>query len=462
MGETQNQPFQRSFNPSLKVDFQGSRAEWFGCIVLGAQDAKMEFPDQLMVPYWSEAIMSSKKTATIGSLLCGVAIAALLLCVEVAASAQTWTVLHSFNGLDGSFPEAGVTRDAAGNLYGTTVGGRRGGGRVAGNLGTVYKLTHENSGWVITQLHLFTPFDGNGPGSRVIFGSDGALYGTTSSGGNGYGIVYRLQPPASCRSGNCPWTGTILHAFQGGGDGGDPSSGDLLVDQQGNIYGTAGGGAGGSCNGTCGVVYKLTRSGQSWSYSVIYTFQYEDDGDGPDGGVVQDASGNLYGTTYAGGGYRSGTVFKLTPSGGGWTESVIYNFTNSGDGANPLGGLIWENFILYGATRSGGQYGAGTVYALTPANGGWNFAVLASLPGMAGNGSFAKLATDNAGNLYGTTWEGVVFKLTHSGNNWILTQLGQGDTGMISSVIVDSNGVVFGTDPGGTDYTYGAVFEITQ
>jgi uncharacterized repeat protein (TIGR03803 family) len=402
--------------------------------------------------------MSSKKTAAIASgLLCGVAIAALLLCVELPARAQTWTTIHSFNGLDGSFPMAGVTRDAAGNLYGTTLGGARGGGRggVAGNLGTVYKLTHEDTGWVITQLHLFTPFDGNDPASRVIFGPDGALYGTTSTGGNGYGIVYRLQPPASCRPGNCPWTETILHAFQGGSDGGDPSSGDLLVDQQGNIYG----GAGSSCNPACSVVYKLTRSGQSWSYSVIYRFQSVDDGAGPVS-VVQDASGNLYGTTTGGGGYGSGTVFKLTPSGGGWTESVLYNFTGSGDGANP-GGLIMENFILYGATRSGGQYGAGTVYALTPANGGWDFAVLASLP-LAGDGSSAALAMDDAGNLYGTTWQGVVFKLTPSGNNWILTQLGQGDTGMISSVVVDSHGVVYGTDPGGADYTYGAVFEITQ
>ena len=121
-----------------------------------------------------------------------------------------------------------------------------------------------------------------------------------------------------------------------------------------------------------------------------------------------------------------------------------------------------ENFILYGTTRSGGQYGAGTVYALTPATGGWIFTELASLPGLAGEGSFAALAMDDAGNLYGTTWPGVVFKLTHSGSNRILTQLGQGDTGMTSSVVVDNNGVVYGTDPGGRDYPYGAVFEITQ
>ena len=110
-----------------------------------------------------------------------------------------------------------------------------------------------------------------------------AWYGTTSYGGNGYGTVYRLQPPAGfCRSGNCPWTETVLYSFQGGSDGWNPGYGDLAFDQQGNIYGTTGiGGTG--CNGYCGVVFKLTRSGGSWSYSVLYSFQGGDDGENPGG-----------------------------------------------------------------------------------------------------------------------------------------------------------------------------------
>ncbi len=198
--------------------------------------------------------MSSKK-ATIGSsLLCGVAIVALLLCVDLPASAQTWTTIYSFNGLDGRGPAAGLTRDAAGNFYGTTSGGGWDG--VPSNRGTVYKLTHEDTGWVITQLHLFTPFDGHGPESRAMIGPDGALYGTTSYGGNGYGIVYRLQPPGSCRAANCPWTETILYSFQGGSDGADPGSGDLAFDQQGNVYGTTVSGGLRGCYETCGVVFK--------------------------------------------------------------------------------------------------------------------------------------------------------------------------------------------------------------
>jgi len=404
----------------------------------------------------SEAIMSSKRTTTIGSsLLCGVAGAALLLCVALPASAQTWTTIFAFNGLNGRGPVAGLTKDA-GNFYGTTYGGGPGG---VPSYGTVFKLTHKDAGWVLTTLYRFDAYDGDGPASRVMIGPDGALYGTTSFGANGYGTVYRLQALASCRSGNCPWRETILYAFQNGSDGRDPG-GDLMIDQQGNIYGTAGGGAGGgSCNGTCGVVYKLTRSGQSWSYSVIYAFQGDDDGDGPGGGVVQDASGNLYGPTAGGGRYRFGTVFKLTPSGGGWTESIIYNFANNGDGANPVGGLILDNAgILYGATPFGGQYGAGTVYSVSLGG----FSVLASLPYMSGNGSFSKLTFDDEGNLYGTVWLGYVFKLTPSNGNWTFTQLGGGDIGMSSSVVVDSNDVVYGTDPGGPSYIYGSVFEITQ
>jgi uncharacterized repeat protein (TIGR03803 family) len=403
--------------------------------------------------------MCSKRTTTLGSsLLCGVAIAALLLCFALPTSAQTWTTIFAFNGLNGrGGPSSGLTRDAAGNFYGTTYGGGPGG--VPGGYGTVYKLTHQSAGWVLTTLYRFRAYDGDGPASRVIFGPDGALYGTTSIGANGYGTVYRLQRPASCPSGNCPWSETTLYAFQNGSDGRDPS-GDLMFDRQGNIYSTAGGGpTNGSCNGTCGVVYKLTRSGQSWSYSVIYAFQGDDDGDGPNGGVVQDASGNLYGTTAGGGRDRSGTVYRLAQSGGGWTESIIYNFANDGDGRNPVGGLILDSAgILYGTTPGGGQYGAGTVYSIS----GGGFSVLASLNYPAGNGSDSALALDNEGNLYGDVWLGYVFKLTRSNGNWIFSQLGSGDPGMSTSLLVDSNGVVYGVDPGGPLYLYGAVFQITQ
>jgi uncharacterized repeat protein (TIGR03803 family) len=384
--------------------------------------------------------------------------ASLLPCVQLPASAQTLTVIQRFNGLNGGGP-SGVTRDAAGNLYGTT-----GGGGASGD-GTVFKLSHTGAGWVLTPLHIFNVSDGALPQARVVFGPDGALYGTTYYGGSGSGdgTVYRLQPPRSCRSGNCPWTETVLYSFQGGSDGAYPGNADLAFDLQGNIYGTTlQGGTG--CGLGCGVVFKLTRSGGGWSYSVLYSFVGGDDGANPDGGVVLDGSGNLYGTTVAGGegDDGNGIVFELTPSASGWTESVIHRFGPS-DGVSPDAGLILDRAgNLYGTTPTDGEYDAGTVYELTPENGGWNFAVLASLQTLRGSGPGGKLAMDDKGNLYGATGSGLVFKLTPSGNNWILTQLGSTDPGIQSGVIVDSNGVIYGTDTFAGHDQHGTVFEVTQ
>ncbi len=201
--------------------------------------------------------------------------AMLLFTVGQPMHAQTWTWLHSFTGPDGSAPQAGVTMDAAGNLYGTTSEGG------AHNQGTVFKLTRRGSSWTLTTLYSFSGPDGSAPYARVLLGPDGSLYGTTYYGGSaGYGTVYRLQPPAGfCRSVQCSWTETVLYSFQGGGGGEYPVYGDLAFDQEGNIYGTAAGGSGGgNCQGGCGVVYKLTRSGGSWTFGVLYPFQGGDDG----------------------------------------------------------------------------------------------------------------------------------------------------------------------------------------
>jgi len=314
----------------------------------------------------------------------------------------------------------------------------------------------------LTTLYSFSGPDGSSPMARVMIGPDGTLYGTTYYGGSaGYGVVYRLQPPAGfCRSIQCSWTETVLYSFQDGSDGGYPIYGDLAFDQQGSIYGTAPGGGISNCDLGCGVVFKLTRSGASWTYSVLYSFTGNNDGELPVGGVILDASGNLYGTAAGGGAAGNGVVYKLTASGSGWTESVLYDFPNYSDGSNPEGGLIFDRFgNLYGTTERDGEDSGGTVYELTPANGGWNFAVLAAVP--AYTGSVARLAMDSSGNLYGTVFLATfeVFKLTYSGNNWIMTQFGGG--GSNGSVVVDGNNVIYGADDYGR-YNEGSVFEITQ
>ncbi len=393
----------------------------------------------------------------------GVTIAAIVL-LGLAAQAETWTVIHSFSGPDGNNPEAGLTMDAAGNLYGTTSAGG------AHNQGTVFKMTHKSTGWIFTPLFSFSGPDGNGPSARVMIGADGTLYGTTINGGAaGYGAVFRLQPPAGfCRSFQCPWTETVLYSFQGGTDGAYPEYGDLAFDPQGNIYGTASAGGidGANCySGGCGVVYKLSHNGGSWTYSRVYAFQGQDDGMVPFGGVILDAAGNLYGTGEAGGAYQSGVVYKLTPNGSGWTESVIYDFPNFNDGAFPYSGLIFDRFgNLYGTTFLGGGMGTGTVYELTPANGGWNFALLGSPS--AYSGPIAAPAMDAGGNLYGTVSftfsSSEVFKLTHDGSSWIQTDFQGGSDGSTGSLIVDRNNVVYGADYSGGQNDLGSVFTITQ
>src|SRR5271166_1416806 len=159
-----------------------------------------------------------------------------------AAQAQTFNVIHTFTGAgDGGSPSAGVTFDKAEeNLYGTTYYyGTHG-------YGAVYQLKHKGS-WIFNPLYSFTGgSDGGGPISRVIFGWDGALYGTTQSTG---GTVFSLRPsPVACKAALCPWTLTGLYTFTGNGNGAFPGYGDLLFDDQHNLYGTTTEGGPVKCN----------------------------------------------------------------------------------------------------------------------------------------------------------------------------------------------------------------------
>jgi uncharacterized repeat protein (TIGR03803 family) len=279
-----------------------------------------------------------------------------------ALQAQTFKVLHNFTVLDGENPSAGLTMDRAGSLYGTTLYGG-----ASGN-GTVFKLSHSHSNWVLNTLYSFTGADDGGyPQARVTFGADGSLYGTTSAGGyQGYGTVFNLKPqPSACKTALCPWTETVLYRFQGGSDGGVPTYGDLTFDPAGSLYGTTLGGGLQSCNGaTCGVVFKLTHSGASWTESVLYSFTGGNDGGNPYSGVIFDNAGDLYGTCYLGGGAGSlGTVYELASSGSGWTEKTLTDFP--GGGGSPIGGLTFDaQSNLYGTGFVGG-----TVFELMPSGG---------------------------------------------------------------------------------------------
>ena len=282
-------------------------------------------------------------------------VCALTVVLTQPAQAQTYSVIHNFTGgLDGKNPYAGLTMDAAGNLYGTTCGANCLAG--GSNGGTVFRLSKKGSGWFFTPLYTFGGGnDGAGPVARVIIGPNGSLYGTTvwgggsGCGGTGCGTVFNLRPPPSVPPNVFGgWTETVLHRFQGGNDGANPAFGDLVFDQSGNIYGTTqSGGSGGS-----GTVFELTPSSGGWMENVLFSFGCCD-GVEPQAGVIFDSAGNLYGTALAGGDWGWGTVFELTPSASGWTETTLHNFEGGNDGQYPIGGLTQGAYGIIGTTSIG-------------------------------------------------------------------------------------------------------------
>ena len=329
--------------------------------------------------------------------------------------AGSWSerVLHSFtNGPDGSNPVGGVISDAAGNLYGTASAG----GSSAS--GVVYELKPSNGGWTETVLHTFGPGrDGSGPFAGLIFDSSSNLYGTTVSGG-AYeeGTVFELTPGSGGT-----WTEHVLYDFTGGDNGGSPYT-PVILDPNGNLYGTTTSGG----RDDVGVVFKLTPAKGTWTISVLHTFTGGRDGGAPElGSLTMDAAGNLWGTTTAGGVFGYGTVFRLSQSTGKWKETVIHSFTNA-DGAEPCGSLIFDaDGNLFGTTGQGGDLklcsgnGCGVVFELAPnSNGGWRETALHRFVDNPGANPLAGVIFDSTGNLYGatfgdgTTTFGSVFEIT--------------------------------------------------
>ena len=376
-------------------------------------------------------------------------------------------ILHSFSGADGASPSGGLAVDSLGNIYGTTTLG--GVGSECGQnsaCGIVFELSPSANGYTETVLWTFTNgADGGGPQGGVILDGAGNLYGTTlyAGGGNGCGTVFQLTPNQ-----NGGWNKNILHNFNSAsGDACFPYGG-LTFDSAGNLYGTT---ASGGTDDT-GAVFQLSPSNGSWNYSVIYSFQPGGSGDGanPHGTLAFDKAGNLYGTTLNGGAYNAGSVFQLTPSNGGWSESVIYTFSGQG-GANPYAGVIPDsNGNLYGTTYGGGANNAGVVFKLTQSGGTWSNEVIHTFGGGSdGAHPVSGSLLLDAGNLYGETFDGgqhfgTVFQLLTQGTGWtenILHRfLNKADGSNPSGGIsVDATGNLYGTDAHGGVGGMGIVFE---
>jgi uncharacterized repeat protein (TIGR03803 family) len=393
------------------------------------------------------------------SVAVAVALAAMSISMP-SAWAATGTVLYTFTGgSDGESPQGPVVFDSAGNLYGTTTFGGSGSG-------TVYKLTPSGSSWTKTTIHTFQPSTGVSPQGPLAIDGQGNLYGTTYQGGAaGHGAVFQLSPGTGGT-----WTYSLLHSFTGGTDGGLPTGG-VTLDGSGNLYGTA------TFGGTYGqgVAFKLTPNGGGWTQTVLHHFQGAGvDGRHPGGrgALVFDQSGSLYGATVDGGSANAGVVFQLSPNGATWTATVLHHFTGGNDGANPLGDVRLDaSGNIYGTTSEGGDTSNGTVYKLTRSGSTWSKSVVFNFSGGAnGHSPYAGVIADPAGNLYGTTTGGVfgaggvVYELSPSGGSWtesvLYTFSGSGN-GSYAGLIRDPAGNLYGTNASGGPNSAGEVFKVT-
>jgi len=305
------------------------------------------------------------------------------------------TILHSFWGGDGLQPWTNLIRDPSGNFYGTTYdGGALEKGQCRHGCGTVFKLDAKGK---VTVLHAFSGGSGGTqPQDGLVRDKSGNLYGTTTAGGetscdygNGCGMVFRIG-----RNGKF----TVLHAFSGSQDGARPWT-ELIQDTSGSFYGvTEGGGSSGY-----GTVFKIDSAGHE---TVLYSFTGAASGEYPVGQLARDAAGNLYGATNGGGDsscYFCGVVFELDTAG---SETVLHTFTGNPDGAFPYSGVIRDSEgNLYGTTYAGGGssgcYGLGCGSVFKADANGHETVLHGFTGGSDGDISFAPLILDKAGNLYG-------------------------------------------------------------
>jgi len=376
--------------------------------------------------------------------------------VSVVAQAQTFQVLHSFNGgNDGAIPMAGLLIDRAGRLYGSASAG----GLVLNDCGsqgcgTAFQLKPSGSGWLFTPLYSFQGgSDGYSPEARMVFSANGLLYGTTALGGGNTcysstcGTAFQLAPPATaCTTAVCKWNETVIHRFESRPAPGSPGSGPLVFDRAGNLYGNAAGqGA-----DYYGAIYELSPGNGGWTLSTLFNWP---DG-GANAGVVFDGAGNLYGPNQ-GDGY--GGIYQMTPSGSGWTVHQLFSILGVfEDGYVTQGGVIVDNAgNVYGSTVEYGPNGGGTVFELSSSETGtWTFSVLYGFSGS--GGPTESLNMDAAGSIYGTTSrdgaynKGNVFKLTPSAGGWTYTDLydftgGSDGAYPVSNVVFDGQGNLYGT-----------------
>jgi len=308
----------------------------------------------------------------------------------------TETVLHAFSGgSDGRAPVAGLVFDAAGNLYGTTESDG------TYSRGTVFELSPASGGgWKEKVIYSFSGgVDGATPTSALVIDAAGNLYGTTIFGGiHSLGTVFELSPNAEGG-----WDERVILAGDQAHGGG--LNGSVAFDSSGNLYVTAA--TGGTQN--AGAIYRLRFASGAWTGAVIYTFQGGVDGGSPSSGLTWRAPNRLFGITNEGGSFGYGTAFELTPSArGSWNKAIMHNFGGASDGLPPINSLtLGTSGQLYGTTQLGGGLGGGTAFELMETSGVWKERVLHNFTNRADAGNpDGGVVLDSSGNLYGEGYYG--------------------------------------------------------
>jgi uncharacterized repeat protein (TIGR03803 family) len=400
----------------------------------------------------------------LGRLLFGAALTLAVSMPPADAGAKTFKILYSFEGgSDGRMPTFGpLAADPAGNLYGTTLYGG------ASNLGTVFKLAPDGTE---TVLHSFTSGrDGSSPIAGLVADKAGNFYGVTWYGGAAnLGAVYEIAPDG---------TKTEVYSFKGGADGMWPNA-KLAIDANGNLFGTTSYGGGSTkCENGCGTVFRIGPDGRE---TVIHAFANGSDGAFPTAEVIFDKAGNLYSTTVSGGIYAgrnrgSGTVFKIAADG---TETILHVFRNRKEGYAPQGALLADaDGNLYGTTSQADpilpnkcpyRVGCGSLFKLAPDG---TFTVLHLFRGGSdGSRPRGRLMFDAAGNLIGTTSAGgskqcgygcgTVFRLAPDGSLAILHAF-KAKEGPAGDLFAASDGTFYGISSSSDPSHDGTVFRLRE
>ena len=383
---------------------------------------------------------------------------------QAAPQPGAYQLRYSFGAYpDGSEPAGGLVADAAGNLYGTT----RAGGRMHG--GVVYRIDGVSGAESV--LHSFdhtNPYDAWQPSGAMLLDSADKLYGVATSGGGGWGAgaVFTVDLQARAE--------TLLHSFTGGAADGSSPSDPLLLDANGNLFGTT---PHGGANST-GILFEIAPDGRE---TVLASFGEAESGAPavPSGKLALDAAGNLYGTTQYGGMYGYGSVWRFTPASGSTPAelTVLHSFSFApADGEQPTGGVLLDaaTGTLYGTTEIGGAHDAGTVFSCSINGSGERIVYsFGNTRGNDGMWPMAPLVMDSAGTLYGTTESGgagygTVFALAPAtGVETVLHSFGgyaAGDGGSPgrAQLLIDAAGQLVGTTRSGGADDNGTVYALPR